>query len=113
MSDIKHTPERWFWTETSDDRPQMLMRSLSGGAPDYVLTPQADLSDYGLSLNPWVEISAKDQRLIEATPLLLNALRDAIPALEHVCEYADDIDGTGRKRLDAARAAIAAATGDA
>lgn len=118
MSDLKHTPERWYWTETSGNCPQMLMRSLNGGAPDYVLIPQVDLSDYGLSLNPWVDISKKDQRLIEATPLLLMALR----TIERVGRdlkdsgwggYQDGYAAGLKEAADIARAAIAAAEGDA
>ena len=57
--------------------------------------------------------SEDNARLIAAAPQLLEALKGAISALEHVCEYADDIEGTGKKNLIAARIAIAAATGDA
>lgn len=106
MSDLKHTPERWFWTETSDDRPQMLMRSLNGGAPDYVLTPQADISDYGLGVNFWIDISKNDARLIAAAPQLLEALKQIANG--------EGVYGAQAGEYKAiARAAIAAAEGDA
>jgi hypothetical protein len=69
-----HTPGPWFWAEDSRGNRTNLMRSGSG---DYVATPQADIGDYGLSVDRWTDASDADASLIAAAPELLEALKEA------------------------------------
>jgi hypothetical protein len=89
------TPSPWFWALDKDNRPTSLMRS---GTGDYILSPQSDLSDYGLSCHSWTDISDVDAALIAAAPALLEAARaliqcddarsDVQPLFENACKLA-------------------------
>jgi len=107
-----HTPGPWFWAVDSSNQHTALMRSGTGG---YIATAQADISDYGLRVDPWIDLSEVDACLIAAAPDLLKALKAlvdldltyngptiVIPAASH----ADAI-----RLASEARAAIAKATG--
>ena len=89
------------------------MRSGSG---DYVVCPQVDVSDYGLSYNCWNDVSDADAALIEAAPYLLAALKALVdPDLTYngasivipTASHADAI----RLAVEA-RSAISRATGE-
>jgi hypothetical protein len=100
----KYTPRPWFWARDKDNQPTSLMRSGSG---DYVICPQSDISDYGLSVHSWNDVSDADALLIEAAPDLLKALT----ALRDELSGVDQWWGKLREAADAADAAIAKATG--
>ena len=68
----KHTPGPWFWALDKHGQATSLRRSGSG---DCVVSPQADVGDYGLSVNPWNDVSEADACLIAAAPALLEALQ--------------------------------------
>ena len=57
------TPGPWFWAMTKSDEHTSLMRSGSG---DYVICPQAEIGDYGLSVTPWNDVSPSDAAHIAA-----------------------------------------------
>ena len=105
-----HTKGPWVWALDRQNQPECLRQSGSG---DVVANAQADISDYGLSVNPWIDVSEQDARLIAAAPDLLEALRSLvdddltyngasviIPAESH---------GDALERVRKARAAIAKA----
>jgi len=97
----QHTPAPWFWALDGKDQPTSLMRS---GTGDYVASPQADIGDYGLSVDRWIDVSEADALLIAAAPELLAALTEIIGAYSF---YFKESNPWG----DKARAAIAKATG--
>lgn len=78
-----HTPGRWFWALDKDNQPTCLMRSGSG---DYVLSPQVEMKDYGLSVHCWNDVSENDARLIATAPELLQALIELARKYEGVCD---------------------------
>lgn len=98
-----HTPGPWFWALDNSDRCTSLMRSGSG---DYVICPQADVSDYGLSVSPWNDLSEEDAHLIAAAPELLAALRNLTENIMHAWPSLAHLEP-----LVVARAAIARAEG--
>lgn len=75
MAEKTFTPSPWFWAEDSKGRRTNLMRSGSG---DYVVSPQYDVADYGLSVDMWNDVSDEDAALIEAAPDLVEALQDVV-----------------------------------
>jgi hypothetical protein len=77
-----HTAGPWFWAVDRNDQPTSLRQSGSG---DCVINAQADISNYGLSVDPWMDVSEQDARLIAAAPDLLEALK---AITEEVCDYA-------------------------
>lgn len=107
------TPGPWFWAMDSRNQPTALMRS---GTGDYVITPQADVGDYGLSVDPWNDVSEADAALIATAPDLLAA---AVQALWHIgtdddrlaMAAADKWETSAVEAADRLRAAITKATG--
>lgn len=74
------TPGPWFWALDHNKQPTSLMRS---GVGDYVVCPQADIGDYGLSVNPWNDVSDADAKYIETVvPETVLALISRIRLLE-------------------------------
>ena len=122
MGEAKHTPGPWFWALDRQDQRTSLMRSGSG---DYVVCPQADVENYGLSVNPWNDVSDEDARLIAAAPDLLEALRSAWALMENGRDGPDpygsvcgllpaggvECENKAEEVRDILRAAIAKATG--
>jgi hypothetical protein len=96
------TPGPWFWT--GDDHKPVSLRSRAG---DIVADPQADIGDYGLSVDRWTDVSAADARLIAAAPDLLEAAR----ALVATDEARRNVQPLYEKACALARAAIAKALG--
>lgn len=68
----QYTAGPWVWTMDRSNQYTTLRQSGSG---DVVADLQADISDYGLSVNPWVDVSEADAALICAAPALVEALR--------------------------------------
>lgn len=62
---------RWFWAVDKSDQPTALR---VGGSGDIVISAQADIGDYGLSVNPWMDVADEHLALIAAAPALLEAL---------------------------------------
>lgn len=124
MTTQSHTARDWFWAQDASGQNTALRERGSG---DVILHPQADIGDYGLSVNCWTDVSDDHARLIAAAPDMLEALE----AQESASEYAAQLsrlseDGTrlteshmarGRDLISTAkelrRAAIAKATGEA
>ncbi len=72
------------------------------------------MGDYGLSVDPWNDVSEADARLIAAAPALYEALKDMREGWRYIREHHGDLYGVGWDRAEqAADAALAAATGDA
>lgn len=88
----KFTPPPWIWTEDRYGQRLALRRSGSG---DVVLDPQADVSDFGLRTERWIDVSDEDARLIASAPAMHAALEKAEAALRAVdtapIEYADAV----------------------
>ncbi len=100
----KHTRSPWFWARDKINQRTNLMRS---GTGDYVLSPQADIGDYSLSIDYWTDISDADAALIEAAPDLLEALTVAMDVLKMMV-HPDAIHSTSV--MDAFTQAVAAET---
>jgi hypothetical protein len=113
-----HTPGPWVWLER--DHEAQYLYSAREPAGGWVLNPQADVGDYGLSVNKWVDVSQADARLIAAAPDLLAVARQCQGALAVLTEP-NEIRSTSIVSAwalcvaaeQAARAAIAKATGAA
>ena len=101
-----HTPGPWFWALDEHNQPTNLMRS---GTGDYVVSPQADVGTYGLSVDRWNDVSEADACLIAAAPDLLEAALEVIRCDECLAGNIsmDDYD----KAMKALRATIAKALG--
>lgn len=89
------TPGPWVWAMDHSNRHTTLRRSGSG-VGDVVADPQADISDYGLSVNPWTDVSDADAALIASAPALLEALKEARAELE---AYELELTGEGYNNL--------------
>lgn len=72
MSAPAFTPGPWEWALDRQGQHTSLRQSGSG---DSVVHPQVDISNYGMSVNEWNDVSDADARLIAAAPELLEALR--------------------------------------
>ena len=73
------TPGPWFWAMTKSDEHTSLMRSGSG---DYIICPQAEIGDYGLSVTQWNDVSPSDAAHIAAfDPPTVLALIDEVERL--------------------------------
>ena len=109
-----HTPGPWFWALDRQNQPTSLMQS---GPGNYVICPQADISDYGLSVNPWNDVSEADARLIAAAPELLDAaveLDRLLLVIESAVRFADPTHSKAvLAALKANSAAISKAKGGA
>jgi len=113
----QHTPGPWFWALDKINQRTNLMRSGSG---DYVASPQADMGDYGLSVDCWTDISHADAALIEAAPNMLEALKAVREFVESEVENRgaagsdhSDYQNEAQEALDIIDAAIAKATWEA
>lgn len=93
----------WFWQVDRNDQPIALMQS---GTGDYIATPQADISDYGLRVDCYIDIADDHAAMITAIPDLLNAAETAI----RILDAAGLSDRIGYHDI---KAAIAKATGAA
>lgn len=67
-----YTPGPWIWTVDRSDQCETLRQS---GTGEVVISSQADINDYGLSVNPWMDVSYEDARLIAAAPDLLEVVQ--------------------------------------
>ena len=69
------TPGDRFWARDASNQATSLMTS---GAGEYVLSPQADVGDYGLSVNPYNDAEEADLAFIAAAnPATILALLSA------------------------------------
>jgi hypothetical protein len=106
-------PRPWFWAEDKAGNLTCLMESGTGA---YIVSPQADVSEYGCRIDTYNDVSHAHQAMIAATPLLLAALRDLVDG--NASYHGDTIHLEADSHSDAigrvfrARRAIAKAMGE-
>lgn len=93
--------ERWEWEVDENG-----YKGLASGA-NYILYPESELSDYGLSSREWCDVSDEHARMIAAVPELL----DLCYKVASLNRDAGEIGaGMLAQIVDQAHAAIAKAT---
>lgn len=95
----------WFWQVDKHDQPIALMQS---GTGDYIATPQADISDYGLRVDCYIDIADDHAAMITAIPEMF-ALAEKVASLNP--EAGEIGEGMLRTIINMARESVAKATG--
>jgi hypothetical protein len=109
----KYTPGPWEWLGGKYELTALRHCHPDGGG-NYVIWPEAEVSDYGLSVTVTLDVSPADARLIAAAPELVEALRDAANRIDDMIEC--DAPGLAwseaRKSAARSRALLARIEGD-
>lgn len=98
--------ERWEWSIGRNGYKHLM------SGDDYILSPESDLGDYGLSCIEWCDVSDEHARVIAAAPCLLEALKALVSPWEEMLdvELYENMKQHEAFRIVEARAAIARAT---
>lgn len=100
--ETQHTPGPWSWVKRDGEFAYLRYEHPEGGG-EYVLSPESEQSDYGLSSRETVDVSEANAALIAAAPEMFEALK-AVLADDEFCELLT------AEREQQARAALAKAT---
>lgn len=111
MGEVKHTPGEWVVEDEADPMLTILAPNANGDVVAHIV--DVDWLDDPAKVGPKCLANA---RLIAAAPCLLGALRGVMPAVEAYLMTGDAGASRLKRRvfrreIDAARAAIAKATG--
>lgn len=70
----KHTPGPWSWVKRDGEFAYLRYEHPEGGG-EYVLSPEVEVGDYGLSVDKSLDVSDANARLIAKAPDMLAELK--------------------------------------